>query len=203
MSPFCQAKIVRCIEIRQVYPLGAHEPLPLDLRVVAATNQDLEELIAGGNYRSDLYYRLNVARVHLPPLRDRREDIPALVAHGIRKLNLRHTRTIKHLTDEAMEILLQHDWPGNVRELMNILEASYINMPDGQIDYADLPEHFKCTMDATKGLAKDERSRIVAALLESRWNKSAAAQKLNWSRMTLYRKMQMYNIVKERRTTFC
>lgn len=198
MSPFSQAKVLRGIESKQVYPLGAQAPLPLDLRVIAATNQYLEDLIAEGDFRTDLYYRLNVARVHLPPLRDRREDIPALVAHGIQKLNRRHHRSIKQLTDEAMESLFQHDWPGNVRELMNLLEAAYINLPDGQIDYADLPEHFKNRMDATAGLPIKERSRIVSALLETTWNKSAAAQKLNWSRMTLYRKMRMYNIVENR-----
>ncbi len=200
MSLFAQAKVLRSLESNQVYPLGGQAPLPLDQRVIAATNQDLEELIAEGNFRPDLYYRLNVACVHLPPLRDRREDIPALVSHGIQKLNRRHHRSIKQLTDEAMDSLLRHDWPGNVRELMNLLEAAYINLPDGRIDFADLPEHFKSKMNATKGLAREERSQIVAALQETTWNKSAAAQKLNWSRMTLYRKMRKYNIVENRRT---
>lgn len=201
MSLFSQAKVLRGIESKQVYPLGAQVPLPLDLRVIAATNQDPLSLIAEGSFRQDLFYRLNVARVHLPPLRDRRKDIPALVSHGIQKLNRRHHRSIKHLTDEAMNSLLQHDWPGNVRELMNLLEAAYINLSDDQIDYADLPEHFKNKMDETVELPMKERSRIIAALLETTWNKSAAAQKLNWSRMTLYRKIRMYNIVENRQIT--
>ena len=203
MNLFAQAKVLRSVESKQVTPLGGQAPLVLDLRVIAATNKDPEVLISEGSFRQDLYYRLNLARVHLPPLRDRREDMPALVAHGIQKLNRRHNRKIKHLTDEAMEILLQYDWPGNVRELMNILEAAYINLPDEQIDYADLPEHFKRKMNESSGLPRKERSKIVSALLETTWNKSAAAQKLNWSRMTLYRKMRMYNIVENRRTTTC
>lgn len=200
MSLFSQAKVLRSIESKQIYPLGSQVPLPVDLRVIAATNQDLEDLIAEGNFRSDLYYRLNVARVHLPPLRDRCEDIPALVSHGIHRLNHRHHRSIKQLTDEAMATLLQYDWPGNIRELMNILEAAYVNSSDAQIDYADLPEHFKYKNKRTEGPAYEERAKIVSTLLETTWNKSAAAQKLKWSRMTLYRKMRMYNIVQNRQT---
>lgn len=198
MSLFAQAKVLRSIERKQIDPLGARMPLSLDLRVIAATNQDPEDLIAEGRFRQDLFYRLNVARVHLPPLRERRDDIPALVSHGIRMLNQRHERKIKQLTDDAMETLLQYDWPGNVRELMNLLEASYVNLPNEQIDCADLPEQFKHRIKQANTLPSEERSRIVAALLEAKWNKTAAARKLNWSRMTLYRKMRSYNIVENR-----
>ncbi len=181
-------------------PASSVRPLALDLRIIAATNQDLEELIAEGSFRSDLYYRLNVACIHLPPLRDRREDIPALVYHGIQKLNRRHYRSIMQVTDRAMETLLQYDWPGNIRELMNILEAAYVHLPDGHIDYGDLPEHFKNIVKETEGPDREERAKIVSTLLETTWNKSAAAEKLNWSSMTLFRKMRMYNIVENRQT---
>lgn len=198
MSPYAQAKVLRTIESKAVYPLGAQGAVPLDVRVIAATNQDPEKLMAEGSFRKDLYYRLNIARVHLPPIRERKEDIPHLVQHGIRNLNRRFHREVEGLTDEAMACLFRYDWPGNVRELLNLLEATYVNLPAKPIAYIDLPEKIQNQLKGAEGSPNEERKQIVAALLETKWNKSTAAQKLHWSRMTLYRKIEKYHIVEKR-----
>lgn len=194
MSPHAQAKILRTIERKEVYRLGGTKVIPLNMRITAATNKDPERLIDEGNFRNDLYYRLNVARVHLPPLRERKEDIQRLVAHMIRKLNLRFDRNVEGLTGEAMESLIRYNWPGNVRELINLLEATFVNLPSRKIDFADLPKVFQQKLERTEGLPENERDRLLSALLTTNWNKSKAARKLHWSRMTLYRKMAKYCI---------
>ena len=198
MTPFTQAKILRVIEDKQVAHLGGATPIPLDFRLIAATNRDPETLIQEGAFRNDLFYRINVARVHMPSLREHREDIPTLVNHGIRRLNRQFNRRVKGLKEDVINLLMRYDWPGNVRELMNVLEGAYINLPAKQIDYADLPAHFKKKLSDAKHLPSDERRRILSALLETNWNKSTAAAKLKWSRMTLYRKMAKHRIIEKR-----
>ena len=198
MTPFAQAKILRSIESKEVHRLGGNERITLDFRSIAATNKDPEELISGGRFREDLYYRLNVARLHLPPLRERREDIPELVNFGIKKLNRKFKCDIQSMKSEVMNLILRYDWPGNVRELMNVLEGTLINFPAKRIDAEDLPEHFRKMLSEPKNFPSDERKRILEALLETNWNKSTAAAKLNWSRMTLYRKIEKHNIVEKR-----
>jgi len=199
MTPFAQAKMLRTIESKEIYRLGGRKIIPLDVRVTAATNKDPEELISEGKFREDLYYRLNIARIHLPPLRERKEDIQRLIGHGIEKLNRKYKRTVQGLSDEAMFSLMRYDWPGNVRELMNLLEATFINLPQKEIAFADLPKLFQKKLNETKNAATSERKKIFSALLETKWNKSQAARKLHWSRMTLYRKMMKYNIVEQER----
>ena len=198
MNPYAQAKILRSIESKEVFPLGGKRAIPLDLRIIAATNQDPEQLMDEGKFREDLYYRLNVARVHLPPLRERKEDISRLIAYAIEKMNRCFGRNVKGLTDEAMATLFRYDWPGNVRELMNLIEASYINLPSRPVEFVDLPKQFQRRLKLTEGISQDERKQIVSALLETKWNKSKAAQKLCWSRMTVYRKMAKYTIIEKR-----
>ena len=198
MTPCTQSKILRCIESKRVYPLGGKGAIPLDIRIIAATNQNPEDLISEGKFREDLYYRLNVARLHLPALRDRREDIAELVAFGIRKMNRKFHRNVRNLKEDVLRLLLRYDWPGNVRELMNVLEGAYINMPDRRIEFADLPVYFRNKLSESEHLPSNERRRILTTLLETNWNKSTAAAKLKWSRMTLYRKMTKYHIVQNR-----
>jgi two-component system response regulator HydG/two-component system response regulator AtoC len=198
MNHFAQAKILRSIENREFYHLGGRKPLSFDARIVAATNKEPEQLIEERKLRDDLYYRLNVARINLPPLRKRKEDIPPLVTHAVKRLNNRFGRNILGLTDDAMASLLRYDWPGNIRELFNLLEALYINLPSRQINFIDLPRPIQKRIKSTQICQTDERKQIVSTLLETNWNKSTAAQKLKWSRMTLYRKMTKYNIVEKR-----
>jgi DNA-binding NtrC family response regulator len=199
MNHYAQAKILRSIENREFFHLGGKRPLTFNARVLAATNNDPINLIDERKMREDLYYRLNVARIHLPPLRDRKDDIPPLISHATQRLNHRFERGVIGLTDDAMESLLQYDWPGNIRELFNLLEAIYINLPSRHRDFIDLPNTIRKQIKLPEFYASDERKRIVSALLEANWNKSTAAEKLNWSRMTLYRKIAKYNIVERRR----
>lgn len=194
MNAHAQAKILRSIEYKEVNPLGSNHSVPIDFRIIAATNRNPEELMEEGKFRKDLYYRLNVARVHMPPLRERMQDIPVLVAFAIKNLNHKFNRNVQGLTDDAMELLLAYDWPGNVRELMNLLEATFVNLPQKMITHADLPKMFRKHFETSSQIPMDEKKKILAALLETKWNKSSAAQKLHWSRMTLYRKMNKYNI---------
>jgi DNA-binding NtrC family response regulator len=194
MNGYAQAKILRSIEYKEINPLGSNHSVPVDFRIIAATNRNPEELILEGKFRKDLYYRLNVARVNMPPLRERIQDIPELVTFAIKKLNHKFGRNLVGLTDEAMELLLRYDWPGNVRELMNLLEATFINLPQKAVTHGDLPKMFRKHFSTLNQIPTDEKKQILTALLETKWNKSSAAQKLNWSRMTLYRKMNKYNI---------
>ena len=198
MNTFAQAKILRSIELKEVYPLGSNHPVLLDFRIIAATNRNPEKLVADGKFREDLYYRLNVARVHLPPLRERKQDIPELAAFTIENLNRRLGKQVQGLTEEATACLMRYDWPGNVRELMNLLEATYINLPRRMIVLGHLPKTFLSNLKAANGSPLNERNHIVSALIHTKWNKATAARKLNWSRMTLYRKITKYNIVEKR-----
>ena len=198
MSPFAQAKILRCIESKEVYPLGGKKVIPIDIRIIAATNQDPEGLMAEGKFREDLYYRLNVARIHIPPLRERKEDISSLIAYAVEKMNRRFDRNIKGLTDETMAILYRYNWPGNIRELMNLIESVFINLPSHHNDFVDLPRQLKQRLNISENASRDERNLVVSTLLKTKWNKSKAAQKLNWSRTTIYRKIAEYNIVEKR-----
>jgi DNA-binding NtrC family response regulator len=151
--------------------------------------------VAEGKFRKDLYYRLNVARVQLPPLRDRKEEIFPLLEHFTRELNQRYGQEVEGFTEEALVSLLHYDWPGNVRELKNLLEATFINLPSRKIAFVDLPKMFQKKLKDLEGLPQDERGRVLSALFTCNWNKSKAAQKLHWSRMTLYRKMSKYHII--------
>jgi transcriptional regulator with PAS, ATPase and Fis domain len=194
MSADTQAKLLRTIEHKEVYHLGGKQCIPLDVRIIAATNQEPERLVTEGTFRQDLYYRLNIARIHLPPLRNRKEDIPSLIACYIQKMNHWFGREVEGFTGEALQQLIQYDWPGNVRELKNLLEATFLNLPATRIRFIDLPEPFQRKLEETKHLPKSERDQILSALFATNWNKSQAAQKLHWSRMTLYRKMTKYHI---------
>ncbi|CAB5171911.1 hypothetical protein D3OALGA1CA_5792 [Olavius algarvensis associated proteobacterium Delta 3] len=200
MSMYTQAKILRSVEMKEVQPLGAKSSTALDIRVIAATNLEPEELISEGKFREDLYYRLNVARVDMLPLRQRREDIPELIAHGIKMFNRKFKRNVQGLKKDVLQLLMRYNWPGNVRELMNVLEGAFINLPEGHIDYVDLPTHLKQKLTKHQHAPSDERKRILTALMETNWNKSTAAAKLNWSRMTLYRKITKYRIVENRKS---
>ena len=197
MSPFAQAKILRLIESKEIERLGGHRSVPVDVRIVAATNQDLERRMAEGGFRKDLYFRLNVARIHLPPLRERKEDLPALLAHYIKEFNRELGRGVDGATDEALSALLRHDWPGNVRELRNLVEAVFATLHFPRIALEDLPAPYRNRPDEAPDASprEGERDRLLAALLVTRWNKSKAAERLHWSRMTVYRKMAKYHIV--------
>ena len=190
-----QAKILRAIEAREIYPVGGKRPIPLDLRIVAATNVDLDRAVEDGRFRRDLYFRLNVARVHVPPLRERRADIAALLDYYLAELNAACGADVPGFTGEALDALQAYDWPGNVRELKNLLEAIFVCPPSRPIGMADLPEGFVRGLRGLRRLPDADRRRLLEALTAANWNKSQAAGLLNWSRMTVYRKMAKYSLV--------
>lgn len=200
MTPFAQSKILRTIEMKKTNRLGGKSEKLLDFRVIAATNRVPETLIAEKKFRKDLYYRLNVARVHMPLLRDRKEDIPLLIDHYIDQFNQRFNRSVIGFTEAAINAMLCYNWPGNIRELKNIIEVSFINLPTQKVDYIDLPEKLRSRIKTIKSLPESDRDRVISALQATKWNKSKAAQKLKWSRMTLYRKIAKYNITEKPKT---
>jgi DNA-binding NtrC family response regulator len=201
MSLPAQAKILRAIESKEVHRVGGRGRCAVNARVIAATNLDLERKVAEGQFRPDLFYRLNVARIHLPSLRERKDDLPILLDHYLREFNRQFRREVEGFTTEAFESLLRYEWPGNVRELRNLIEAIFINLPAGRITFADLPEPFRRRIGETAGLPKDERNQVLSALFTANWNKSKAAAQLRWSRMTLYRKMAKYRLLEAGRPT--
>jgi len=198
MNTYAQAKILRSIDKKDFFHLGGMLAIPMAARVIAATNQNPEHLLARGKFRKDLYYRLNVARLDLPPLRERKEDIPLLVKHAIHKFNHQFGRQIESFSTRAMALLYRYDWPGNVRELFNLIEAVYISLPSRPVSLLEIPNQIQERLLAIESGSREERTRILSALLDTNWNKSTAAQKLHWSRMTLYRKIAKHQIVEKR-----
>jgi DNA-binding NtrC family response regulator len=194
MSPYAQAKILRVIESKEVYPLGGRRSIPVNIRIMAATNRDLDREMANAGFRQDLYFRLNVARIKLPPLRERKEDIPLLIDHFAQKFGAEFGRQIEGFTDEALELLKISDWPGNIRELMNLVERIFIDPPAGKINVGDLPDSMQFPKPSRHNAIHEERELLLAALSQTNWNKSQAAERLHWSRMTLYRKMAKHHI---------
>ena len=189
-----QAKILRALEAKEVHRLGGRRGVPVDMRVIAATNQDLERLTSEGKFRPDLFYRLNVARVHVPPLRERKDDLMPLLDFYVKQFNRVFRRHVEGFTPEALDCLHRHSWPGNIRELKNLVEAIYVNLNGHRITYVDLPEPFRQQLERAQTMSHDEREMLVSALFATNWNKSRAAQELRWSRMTLYRKIAKYHV---------
>jgi transcriptional regulator with PAS, ATPase and Fis domain len=196
-SPYAQAKILPAIETKTICRLGGKRSLPVDVRIIAATNQDVEQLVSAGKFRPDLYFRLNIGRIHLPPVRERKEDLPALLHHYLRTLNRQFGLKVAGFTDAALACLFRYPWPGNVREVTNLVEAIFINLinlPSQKITVEDLPEPFRRQLSEADEASQSER--VLCALLQTNWNMSQAAQQLRWSRMTLYRKTRKYQIIK-------
>jgi DNA-binding NtrC family response regulator len=187
MSVISQSKILRVIDTRDVYPLGTHRPIRVDVRIVAATNQDLERKVRDGLFRADLLYRLNVAHVHMPPLRERREDIPLLLRHYVTVFGRMFARPGASFSSEALELLTHYEWPGNIRELRNVVERQFLYSESDVFAISTLPPCI--SMCAPNHGSRNDRERILQALADANWNKSKAAATLHWSRMTLYRKL--------------
>ena len=203
MSPSTQVRLLRAIQEREVLPVGATKAVPVEVRIIAATNRDLEEEITRGAFRSDLYYRLNVIQLHLPPLRDRREDVPLLASHFLDRLaSLNDGRRVA-LSEEALEVLMRYDWPGNVRELENALERAAVLCGSDQIDPVALPERVReaprprLTADVqppNPTMEVVERAYIQWVLQAEGGNKTRAAEVLGIDPSTLYRKLNRYGI---------
>lgn len=195
LAPASQAKLLRVLEEREVTPVGSTQRRKVDVRVVAATNEELEDLVARRAFRADLFYRLNVVRIEMPALRDHPEDIGPIVEHFIDQHNRRRALRVGRPDRELMHQLQRYDWPGNVRELRNMVEAMFVDPPeDRPVHVDDLPPNFRRLFADQMRPGADERERLVEVLRDTNWNKVAAAQKMNWSRMTLYRKLAKYDL---------
>ena len=194
MTPTAQAKILRVLESHEVFPLGGRQVAPVNVRFIAATNQDLEPLVAERKFRKDLFYRLNVARLHLPPLKDRSEDIPELLTHFLNHFGQRYHHFIEGPTRELLDCLLSYEWPGNVRELRNLVEAVYVDPPERFISIENLPDYFRRIFSRHRTQKLSEKDHLTSVLQQTNWNKKQAAKVMNWSRMTLYRKLSKYHM---------
>jgi DNA-binding NtrC family response regulator len=192
LSPAAQAKVLRAIESREVQPLGGWRGISVDIRLIAATNRDLDVVTQNGEFRQDLFYRLNVVRIELPPLRSRKEDIPQLLQHFIEVYNGQLNRHVEAFDPVAIELLRSYHWPGNIRELRNVVEASFVSVTSDRIEVLDLPERLRRAFEAQ--LLPDRRETLIQALLATNWNISRVADELQCSRMTVYRKMAQYSI---------
>lgn len=202
-TPATQVKLLRALQHREVIPVGSTEAVAVDTRVVAATNRDLDEEIRAGNFRSDLYYRLNVIALHLPPLRQRRDDIPLLAEHFLNRIAGLRNEAPKRITTAATEILLDYPWPGNVRELENAIERAIILTAGSEIDVSALPD--RITQRRAEPLVSGrtppnptleavERAYIMWVLQSESGNKSRAAEVLGIDPSTLYRKLSRYGL---------
>jgi len=209
MSMNLQVKLLRVLQERSFEPVGSSKPQSVDVRVIAATNQHLPGLIAQKQFREDLFYRLNVIPIEVPPLRERREDVPALVHHFIATHAERSGMSVKGISPEAVEALCRHPWPGNVRELENLVERMVILRREGEIGFEDLPADYRdAVAQPTPGgptLTPDgmnlraeldgiEATLIQAALERTGWNKNQAAQLLQVNRTTLLEKIKKHGI---------
>ena len=196
MGLVAQAKVLRAIESREVYRVGGKKAIALDVRIVAATNQDLERSVDEGRFRKDLYFRLDVARVHLPPLRERRSDIVSLLNHYLSEFNHLGQARVEGFGDDALDALQGYDWPGNVRELKNLVEAIFVSPPSHRVGVDDLPESFRRRLGRVSSLSDADRRQLVETLFAVNWNKSQAAAMLHVSRMTIYRKIAKYSVLR-------
>ena len=219
-TPALQVKLLRVIQERLYERVGDTRTMRVDVRIIAATNCRLAQLVKAGQFREDLYYRLNVIAMRLPPLRERKSDLPLLIAHFIERSSKAMGKTISGLTEEAMQVLTGHRWPGNIRQLENVIERAVILAKRAKLDVEDLPEELRFQSDAmsmavddqeeeaaTVELARNggdvllkdalkmpERDLILKVLSEVRWNRSEAAKRLGIHRSTLYHKIRALGI---------
>ena len=191
LAPALQAKLLRAVQDREVRPLGASIMRRVDVRIVAAANRDLWRMVEAGQFRRDLYYRLHVFAITLPPLRQRREDLPALIEHFIARFNRAHGKAFALPPAGALRPLLEHPWPGNVRELENVLESLLVLASAEGVELAELLARRQAP---AAGLMIDERARILRVLDEHRWKRQRAAAALGISRVTLWRRMERHGI---------
>lgn len=206
-SPALQVKLLRVLQEGEFERVGDTETVKVDVRVIAATNQDLTQLIESGKFRKDLYYRLNIISIEVPPLRDRKEDIPLLVEEFIKKHSSHTRKKIEGLSRQAKAVLMDYDWPGNIRELENVLERAIILTKDSILTPEDFPDslHKPSMSGAISGNGKrrlkdalkdPEREIIVQALKNADGNRNEAAKILGINRTTLYKKMRKFNLLK-------
>lgn len=207
MSPSMQVKLLRVLQEKEITRVGGEKVIPVDVRVISATNQSLLDMIKKRTFREDLYYRLNVVRLEIPPLRGRREDIPLLAQRFLKEFITKNRKEIKGFTPQAMDFLVRYDWPGNVRELMNAIERSVVLARSEYLDSEDLsvirdssqmiPDSLPGVDDVGKDVPLDqvEKTTILRTLESAGGNKSEAARRLGITRKTLHKKLKKYGMM--------
>jgi len=207
LSPFIQVKLLRVLQERELERVGESKKRKIDIRVITATNRNLYSLVQNGRFREDLYYRLKVFPINIPPLRERKEDIPILISHFIKLQNHKTGKQITGVSQEAMRILLDYNWPGNVRELENAIEHAFVLCEGEHIDTFDLPveirrmeyrpnfEHVHAANEKNGPLRKNlTRESLLETLEESNWNKAEVGRRLGFSRAAIWKYMKKWNI---------
>jgi len=209
MSPDLQVKLLRVLEEKEFEQVGGCKTINVDVRVIAATHRDLEEEVQKGNFREDLFYRLYVIPITLPPLRERKSDIPILVSHFLEYFNKKNKRTVERLSEETMDIIMQHSWNGNVRELKNIVEGLVVLNGEGEIYPRDLPKKLlnrNTTVSLpqvdisqegiclSSAVSEFEKSLIIQCLEQTKWVKKQAAKLLQVNRTTLVEKIKRHQL---------
>lgn len=199
MPLYMQQKLLRVLENREIEPLGAEKPLPIDIRVVAASNKNLEGMVEDGRFREDLFHRLSVIQLDIPSLRERNQDIMVLVQHFIRRYNKHIGKCVEGLSEDVRSLFMQYRWPGNVRELQNVIEYA-MNMEDTAIiTYENLPDRLKDRYSSGNLLETMEKELILKTLQKYGWTdegKGQVAKELGISKSTIYRKINKYKIGK-------
>ena len=206
-SPALQVKLLRVLQEGEFERVGDTKTIKVDVRVIAASNQNLQDLIAQGKFRKDLYYRLNIISIEVPPLRDRKEDIPLLIEDFVKKHSKHTSKKIEGLSSEALSMLMDYNWPGNIRELENVIERAIILTKGPMITPADFPEFLnnlkpqeECLgnngLKLKDALRSPEKDLILKALESVGWNRNEAARALGINRTTLYKKMNLFGLLK-------
>lgn len=202
-----QVKLLRVLEDKSFQPLGSQKSETTDARIIVATNKDLKKLVAEGRFREDLYYRINVVRLELPPLRERKEDIPLLVEYFLTQLSKLHGKPVTGITTEALALLMSYNWPGNVRELANTLESALIICDEALIGIQHLPKELVIASNiiGSKGIryARNlvESEIIIETLKATNWNKAKAAQRLGIHKTTLFRTIKKLGIMDPKKSS--
>lgn len=205
VSPALQVRLLRVLQERVYEPLGSVQPVRANVRVIAATNKKLEELVRKGQFREDLYYRINVVKIEIPPLRERMEDIPLLVEHFVDRLNSLQGKEVEGIADEALHCLMAHPFPGNVRELENVIERAFVVCHAGVIERGHLPGGLCAAAGVTettqqKTLSQIEASFLMNALRRNNWSRIETARQLGMHKTTLFRKMRALGVQAPRAT---
>jgi transcriptional regulator with PAS, ATPase and Fis domain len=202
LSPAFQVRLLRVLQEKTFLPLGALRPVRANVRVIAASNKNLAELVQKGLFRPDLFYRVNVVCLELPPLRERKEDIPMLADHFIGRMKRLSAKQITGISQEALSLLMFHDYPGNIRELENIIERTCVLCPEGEIGVHNLPENLQAravpsaiSAGMHAALRITESQVILSALEHNHFNRDATARMLNMHKSTLYRKVKRIGIL--------
>ncbi|HSG28551.1 MAG TPA: sigma 54-interacting transcriptional regulator, partial [Candidatus Krumholzibacterium sp.] len=198
VSPAMQVKLLRVLQEKVYEPLGGSEPVGADVRIITATNRDLDAMVESGLFRRDLFYRINVIRLDIPPLKDRKEDIPLLVDHFINRFNNIRSRNVTGMTPGALADLMRHDFPGNVRELENIIEHAFVLCRAGNIAVRHLPSYLR-RKEAGEGrdlidLGDLQREFLLETLRRNGWNRAKTADQLGIHKTTLYRRIKRLGI---------